>query len=73
MWKLAQDERITIFGTSASFINYLRAEKLEPGKNFDLSSIREICQTGSPLSAEGFEYVYDAIKRTCTSLHRRRY
>ena len=62
MWRLAQDEKITIFGTSASYINYLRSEGLKPGKDYDLSSLREISQTGSVLSAEGFEYVYKAVK-----------
>ncbi len=62
MWKLIQDEKITIFGTSASYINYLRSQGLNPGKDYDLSSLREISQTGSALSAEGFEYVYRAIK-----------
>jgi len=63
MWKLIQDEKITIFGCSASYINYLRGEGVKPGKNYDLSSLREISQTGSPLSAEGFEYVYQQIKK----------
>lgn len=62
MWKLAQDEKITIFGCSASYINYLRSVAAKPGKDYDLSSLREISQTGSPLSAEGFEYVYREIK-----------
>jgi len=62
MWKLIQDEKITIFGTSASYINYLRSQGLNPGKDYDLSSLREISQTGSALSAEGFEYVYKAVK-----------
>jgi acetoacetyl-CoA synthetase len=63
MWKLTQDEKITIFGTSASYINFLRSQGLKPGKDNDLSSLREISQTGSPLSAEGFEYVYQEIKK----------
>ena len=63
MWKLTQDEKITIFGTSASYINFLRSQGLKPGKDYDLSSLREISQTGSPLSAEGFEYVYQEIKK----------
>ena len=63
MWKLIQDEKITVFGTSASYINYLKGQGIKPGKNYDLSSLREISQTGSPLSAEGFEYVYQEIKR----------
>jgi acetoacetyl-CoA synthetase len=62
MWKLAEDERITIFGCSASYINYLRSVDAKPGKTYDLSSLREISQTGSPLSAEGFKYVYREIK-----------
>jgi acetoacetyl-CoA synthetase len=63
MWKLIQDEKITIFGTSASYINFLKGQGLTPGKMVDLSSLREISQTGSPLSAEGFEYVYQEIKK----------
>ena len=62
MWKLIQDEKITIFGTSATYINYLRKQGIKPGQDYDLSSLREISQTGSPLSAEGFEYVYREIK-----------
>jgi len=62
MWNLVQDEKITIFGCSASYINYLRSEGAKPAKAYDLSSLREISQTGSPLSAEGFEYVYREIK-----------
>jgi len=62
MWRLVQDERITIFGCSASYINYLKSMDVRPAETFDLSSLREISQTGSPLSAEGFEYVYHKIK-----------
>jgi acetoacetyl-CoA synthetase len=62
MWRLVQEERLTIFGCSASYINYLRSVGAQPGKRFDLSSLREISQTGSPLSVEGFEYVYREIK-----------
>jgi len=62
MWKLIQDEKITIFGCSASYIHFLKKENLAPGRDYDLSSLREISQTGSPLSAEGFEYVYNEIK-----------
>jgi acetoacetyl-CoA synthetase len=62
MWRLVQDEKITIFGCSASYINYLRSIGAKPGKDHDLSSLREISQTGSPLSSEGFEHVYREIK-----------
>jgi acetoacetyl-CoA synthetase len=63
MWKMIQDEKITFFGLSASYINYLRGEGIQPGKNYDLSSLREISQTGSVLSAEGFEWVYREVKK----------
>ena len=63
MWKLTQDEKISIFGLSASYVNALRSQGVKPGKDYDLSSLREISQTGSPLSAEGFEYVYQEIKK----------
>jgi acetoacetyl-CoA synthetase len=63
MWRLIQDEKITIFGCSATYINYLQSQGATPGKDYDLSSLREISQTGSPLSAEGFEYVYQEIKK----------
>jgi acetoacetyl-CoA synthetase len=62
MWKLAHDEKVTMFGCSASYINYLRSEGVKPSKDYDLSLLREISQTGSALSPEGFEYVYREIK-----------
>jgi acetoacetyl-CoA synthetase len=62
MWKLIQDEKITIFGCSASYINHLRNKAAKPRDHYDLSSLREISQTGSPLSPEGFEWVYVAVK-----------
>jgi acetoacetyl-CoA synthetase len=62
LWKPTQDVGITIFGTSATYINHLRKQGFAPGQQYDLSSLKEVLQTGSPLSAEGFEYVYAAIK-----------
>ncbi len=62
MWQLIQDEKITIFGTSAAYINFLQKQGIRPGRDYDLSSLREISQTGSALSAEGFEYAYQEIK-----------
>jgi acetoacetyl-CoA synthetase len=63
MWKLVQDEGVTMFGTSASYINFIKSQGLKPGKDYDLSSLKQIWQTGSPLSPEGFEYVYQEIKK----------
>lgn len=62
MWKLIEEERITVFGTSATYIYILKGEDFRPKGRFDLSSLKEILQTGSPLSADGFQYVYEAIK-----------
>lgn len=62
MWRLVEEERITVFGTSATYIYILKGEDFRPKGRFDLSSLKEVLQTGSPLSAEGFQYVYEAIK-----------
>lgn len=62
MWRLVEEERVTIFGCSASYLQFLRREGYSPRLDFGLTSLREISQTGSPLSAEGFEYVYHEIK-----------
>ncbi|MCD6533423.1 MAG: acetoacetate--CoA ligase [Deltaproteobacteria bacterium] len=61
-FKLAQDEKITVFGTSAKFFAAVQQAGITPGKTYDLSSIKAICSTGSPLSAESFEYVYREVK-----------
>ena len=63
MWRLVQDEKVTMFGTSASYINFIKDQGLKPGRDFDLSNLTQIWQTGSPLSPEGFEYVYQDIKK----------
>ncbi|UCH07997.1 MAG: acetoacetate--CoA ligase [Deltaproteobacteria bacterium] len=63
MWKLVQDEKVTMFGTSASYINFIKDQGLKPRRDFDLSNLTQIWQTGSPLSPEGFEYVYQDIKK----------
>ena len=62
MWQLIQDERISIFGCSATYLNYLKSIDAQPGREFDLASLREVSQTGSALSNEGFQYVYQDIK-----------
>ena len=63
MWKLIEDEKVTMFGTSASYINFIKSQGLEPGNDYDLSSLKEIWQTGSSLSPEGFEYIYQKVKK----------
>jgi len=62
LWQLAQDEKITVFGTSAGYIGALKNAGTTPGRDFDLTPLRSILSTGSPLSEEGFEYVYREVK-----------
>ena len=64
LWKLAADEGVTYFGTSAPFLMGCRKDGLRPMDVADLSRIRGIGSTGSPLPVEGFRYVYDAISPT---------
>jgi acetoacetyl-CoA synthetase len=62
LWKMAQDEKITIFGTSAGYIAALQNAGVKPGKTFDLSHLKAVLSTGSPLSIEGFEFIYREVK-----------
>ena len=62
LWRVAQDEKITIFGTSAGYIAALMNEGVKPGKEHDLSALKTILSTGSPLSEEGFEFIYREVK-----------
>ena len=61
LWRYAEDEAITIFGTSAKYLAALEKAGLRPGDSHDLSALRILLSTGSPLASEGFDYVYDAI------------
>jgi acetoacetyl-CoA synthetase len=61
-WRLTQDEKITIFGTSARYLAELEKRGLKPGKEFALGNLNTITTTGSPLSVESFEFVYRDIK-----------
>jgi len=62
LWEIAQEENISIFGTSAGYIAALQNAGITPGKAYDLISLKSMLSTGSPLSAEGFEYIYREIK-----------
>ena len=63
LWQMAQDEALTVFGTSAGYISALKNAGLRPGERFHLKPLRALLSTGSPLTEEGFEFVYDAIKK----------
>jgi acetoacetyl-CoA synthetase len=62
LWRLARDEGITVFGTSARYIASLEKSGARPGHDYDLSPLRSLLSTGSPLPAEGFHYIYREIK-----------
>jgi acetoacetyl-CoA synthetase len=63
LWKVAQDEKMTIFGTSARYIAAIEKEGAKPGRDYDLAPLKAVLSTGSPLPAEGFEYVYREVKK----------
>lgn len=62
LWKMAQDEKVTIFGTSAGYLAALQNAGVKPGEEYDLTPLKALLSTGSPLSIESFEYVYREIK-----------
>jgi acetoacetyl-CoA synthetase len=63
LWKLADDEGVTYFGTSAPFLLACKKAGLEPGRKHALAALRALGTTGAPLPADGFGWVYDAVKR----------
>jgi acetoacetyl-CoA synthetase len=63
LWDYAEAVDMTLFGTSAKYIDALKKNNLAPGKKFDLSQLRTICSTGSVLAPESFDYVYAEIKQ----------
>ena len=63
LFDYAQDEKITLFGTSAKYIDALKKADVHPATTHDLSSVRVMTSTGSPLAAESFDYVYSDIKK----------
>jgi acetoacetyl-CoA synthetase len=62
LWTLAHEERITIFGTSAKYLSALEKHNLQASDYLDLSGLRTLLSTGSPLLPEGFDFVYQSIK-----------
>jgi len=62
LWRMAQEERITIFGTSAKYLSALEKSDFVPAREVDLTALRTVLSTGSPLLPDGFDYVYRAVK-----------
>lgn len=63
LFDYAAAEHMTMFGTSAKFIDSVHKAGIRPGETHDLSALKVITSTGSPLAPESFSFVYDAIKR----------
>jgi len=63
LFEYAQRERITHFGTSAKFLDAIAKRGVRPRDHYDLPGMRMLLSTGSPLSAESYDYVYDAVKK----------
>ena len=62
LWDMAERERVTVFGTSAKYLALAEKEGLRPARTHDLSALRAILSTGSPLAPSGFDYVYRDVK-----------
>jgi acetoacetyl-CoA synthetase len=58
-WRVIEETKPTFFGLSPAFTMACRKEGLEPGRAFDLSSVRMVCEAGSPLPLEGYEWLYE--------------
>lgn len=63
LWDMAQAERLTVFGTSAKYLAMAEKSGLEPARTHDLSHLRTILSTGSPLVPASFDYVYTRVKQ----------
>lgn len=63
IWAMAADTGITVLGSSAPFLLACRKDGIEPGRDHDLSAVRQVGSTGAPLPAEGFRWVSDAVGR----------
>lgn len=62
LWQFAADTQMTTFGTSAAYISSCMKSGIEPGQTYDLRHLRTVGSTGSPLTPEGFRWVYEHVK-----------
>jgi acetoacetyl-CoA synthetase len=63
LWEMAAEEKITVFGISAGYISALKNSNLIVKNHYDLSALKTILSTGSPLPEEGFEFIYETVKK----------
>ena len=61
MWQLAEETGMTYFGASAAYISACMKAGIEPGRHYHLNRLRAVGSTGSPLSVEGFKWVYENV------------
>jgi acetoacetyl-CoA synthetase len=61
LWQLAAESGMSYFGTSAAFIHACMKAEIHPGRDYDLSKLRALGSTGSPLSIDGFRWVYAEV------------
>ncbi len=62
LWKFIEKEKITVFGTSARYLSLMKSMGIKPKGTMNLTPLRTILSTGSPLTKEDFEYVYQDVK-----------
>lgn len=63
LWEFTSKHKCTLFGTSAKYIDAMKVNHVHPAEKYDLGSLRAITSTGSPLVHEGFDFVYEHIKK----------
>ena len=63
LWELAEKAGITYFGTSAGFITSCMKHGMKPGESYNFEKLRAIGSTGSPLTNDGFTWVYENVKK----------
>jgi acetoacetyl-CoA synthetase len=63
LWEFAQETKMTCFGTSAGYLTSCMKSGIEPGQSYDLSALESVGSTGSPLPPEGFDWVYEHVKK----------
>ncbi|MCB9990384.1 MAG: acetoacetate--CoA ligase [Rhodospirillales bacterium] len=63
LWDYTSKHQCTLFGTAAKYIDALKTNHIRPGDKYDLSAVRAMTSTGSPLVHESFDFVYDAVKK----------
>ena len=62
LWKIAEEEKVSVFGASAAYLKAMENAAVRPGAGLDLSRLRAVLSTGSPLAPQSFDYVYREVK-----------